>query len=346
MDINMKINSIELFAGCGGLALGLEKAGFKHIALNEFNKDACNTLRNNRKDWNIIEEDISKINWLNQYKNIHILTGGFPCQAFSHSGKRLGFNDTRGTLFYEFARAIKELDPICFLAENVKGLLTHDNGKTLEVIINTFSELGYHIYKPLLLNANYYEVAQKRERLFIFGVKKEFKKHFSFNKPKEITPISLKDIFLKGKYYSSNVENKIDMKYSDIKKEYFKLIPEGGNWKNLPLDLQQKYLGNMFYSGGGKTGILKRLSMSEPSVTILTSPSQKQTERCHPIENRPLNIRESARIQSFPDDWTFSGSIASQYKQIGNAVPVNLAYHVSKNIYEQLKKLLLILKTP
>ncbi len=95
-------------------------------------------------------------------------------------------------------------------------------------------------------------------------------------------------------------------------------------------------MGKMFFSGGGKTGILKRLSLKEPSVTILTSPSQKQTERCHPTEVRPLNIRESARIQSFPDDWKFSGSISSQYKQIGNAVPVNLAFHVGEYILSQI----------
>lgn len=330
------LNSIELFAGGGGLALGVEKAGFHHLALNEFNKDACNTLKKNRPDWNVIHGDIQKISWHEYAGKTHFLTGGFPCQAFSHSGKRLGFADTRGTLFYEFARAIKETSPIGFLAENVKGLLTHDNGNTLQVILNTFEDLGYHIFSPLLLNANDYEVAQKRERLLIFGVKKTIKQYFSFHKPVEYPRLTLKDVLLKGQYYHSDAPTHTDASYSENKLRYFSLIPEGGNWKNLPAQLQKEYLGAMFEMGGGKTGILKRLSMNEPSVTLLTSPSQKQTERCHPLYLRPLNIREAARIQSFPDDWIFSGSISAQYKQIGNAVPVNLAYHVCQNIHEQM----------
>jgi DNA (cytosine-5)-methyltransferase 1 len=330
------MKSIELFAGAGGLALGCEKAGFETIALNEFNKDACNTLRKNRPNWHVIEGDIKNIDWSSYKNQIDLLTGGFPCQAFSHSGKRLGFEDTRGTLFYEFARTIDEIKPTVFLAENVKGLITHDKGNTLQVILNTFSELGYHVFAPILLNANYYEVAQKRERLFIFGVKKEYESLFSPLAPPACKPIVLKEVFHQGKYYSTDVNNIASVAYSEKKKALFDMIPQGGNWKNLPLDLQKEYLGKMFDMGGGKTGILKRLSMNEASVTILTSPAQKQTERCHPLESRPLNVRESARIQSFPDEWQFCGSISAQYKQIGNAVPVNLGFHVAQNIYKQL----------
>jgi DNA (cytosine-5)-methyltransferase 1 len=332
----MHLNSIELFAGAGGLALGLEKAGFEHLALNEFNKDACKTLLHNRPNWNVISSDVKQVDWTPFKNKVHLLTGGFPCQAFSHSGKRLGFEDTRGTLFHEFARAIKETDPICFLAENVKGLLSHDNGNTLEVILNTFSELGYHVFTPLLLNANDYEVAQKRERILIFGVKNEYKNSFVFNNPPTFPKIKIKDVLLPGKLYPNNIPLSIGMLYSEKKKQYFSLIPEGGNWKNLNIDLQKEYLGKMFFSEGGKTGILKRLSMEEASVTLLTSPSQKQTERCHPLEIRPLNIRESARIQSFPDTWEFLGSVSSQYKQIGNAVPVNLGFHIGTYIYNQI----------
>lgn len=336
----MSLKSIELFAGAGGLALGMEKAGFETIALNEFNKDACKTLKQNRPQWNVLHCPIQEVSWLNYFQKIDLLTGGFPCQAFSHSGKRLGLEDTRGTLFYEFSRTIQETSPLCFLAENVKGLMTHDNGKTLPVILNTFSELGYHVFTPLLLNANHYQVAQKRERLFIFGVKKEYKNYFKFESPPSYQPIFLKDILLPGTFYPEPIPESKGILYSTSKRKFFDLIPEGGNWKNLPIELQKEYMGNMFYSGGGKTGILKRLSMEQASVTLLTSPSQKQTERCHPLEVRPLNIRESARIQSFPDEWIFSGSISSQYKQIGNAVPVNLAYHVGKYIYQQIENFL------
>lgn len=333
----MEITSVELFAGGGGLALGLEKANFHHLALNEFNKDACTTLKTNRPNWNVIEKDVSLVDWKNFHGKVDLVTGGFPCQAFSYSGKRLGFDDTRGTLFYEFGRCVKEISPIAFLAENVKGLLTHDNGNTLKTILNSFSDLGYHVFEPLLLNANLYEVAQKRERIFIFGVKKEFATFFNFTKPVEHPPIILKDILEPGLYYNNFPPISPYTPYSEKKKKFFQLIPEGGNWKNLSKDLQKEYLGSMFESEGGKTGILRRLSMSEPSVTLLTSPSQKQTERCHPKEIRPLTIREAARVQSFPDDWLFSGSVASQYKQIGNAVPVNLAFHVGNFIHNQIK---------
>lgn len=330
------ITTLELFAGAGGLALGLEKAGFTSIALNEFDKDSCNTLKYNKPDWNVLYGDIKNIDWKDYKNKVDLISGGFPCQAFSSIGKRLGLDDTRGTLFYEFARTIKETSPLCFLAENVKGLLNHDNGNTLTTILNTFSDLGYYVFQPLLLNSNDYEVAQKRERIFIFGVKKDFKNYFEFNKPEKKEKLILKDIFYPGKYYPNPLVDFSGSQYSEEKKKLFTLIPEGGNWKNLPLDLQKQYLGKMFFSGGGKTGILKKLHLEEPSVTILTSPAQKQTERCHPLENRPLSIRESARIQSFPDDWKFCGSISSQYRQIGNAVPVNLAYHVGKNIYRQI----------
>lgn len=336
-----KINSIELFAGCGGLACGLDKAGFNHILLNEKDKDCCNTLEINKPLWNIQNKSIQEFDFSPHKNKTDFVSGGFPCQAFSHSGKRLGLSDTRGTLFYDFARCLEETKPICFLAENVKGLLTHDGGNTLNIIIDVFSDLGYHLYKPLLLNANNYDVAQKRERVFIFGVQKQYSQNFSFDNIKKGKSPTLNDIFYPGTYYQTAITDTQSpcAKYSDLKIDYFKKIPQGGNWKNLSIEEQKKYLGKMFDSGGGKTGILKRLSMISPSVTLLTSPTQKQTERCHPFENRPLNIREYARIQSFPDEWKFYGSTSSQYRQIGNAVPVNLAYHVGKHIYNQLIKL-------
>ena len=334
-----KLTHIELFAGAGGMALGLEKAGFSHLLLNEIDKNACNTLRQNRPEWNIAEGDIKNINWKSfNFPPVDLISGGFPCQAFSHSGKRLGLEDTRGTLFYDFANCIKNVSPTSFLAENVKGLVSHDKGETLKLIIKTFEELNYHVFKPLLLNSNDYEVAQKRERLFLFGVKKEIFEFFSFNNPPTYSPLSLKDIFFKGKYYENDAINTFDSNYSSEKLKYFKLIKSGKNWKSLPVELQKEYLGNMINSGGGKTGILKRLSYDAPSNTLLTSPSQKQTERCHPEYLRPLSIREYARIQSFPDSWIFSGSKSSQYKQIGNAVPVNLAMHVGENIALMLRK--------
>ena len=109
-----------------------------------------------------------------------------------------------------------------------------------------------------------------------------------------------------------------------------KQVPQGGCWKDLPLEIQKEYMGKSFHLSGGKTGMARRLAWDEPSLTLTCAPAQKQTERCHPEETRPLNIREYARIQTFPDDWEFKGSISSQYKQIGNAVPVNLGYHIGR----------------
>lgn len=127
--------------------------------------------------------------------------------------------------------------------------------------------------------------------------------------------------------------------YSSNKRKVMELIPEGGNWKDLTPVLQREFMGGSLYLEGGKTGMARRLAWNEPSLTLTCSPSQKQTERCHPSETRPLNIREYARIQTFPDQWNFSGSIGAQYKQIGNAVPVNLAYHIGNSIIEMLNRI-------
>ncbi|MBS7349324.1 MAG: DNA cytosine methyltransferase, partial [Comamonas sp.] len=169
--------SVELFAGAGGLAVGLENAGFHAIALNEIDKDACATLRKNRPHWNVLQGDISGIDF-SAYQEADFLSGGFPCQAFSYAGNKMGFDDVRGTLFFEFARAIKEIQPKVFLGENVRGLLSHDNGKTLEVIKNIIEDLGYYLVEPQILKAIFYRVPQKRERLFLVGIRKDL---LSFN---------------------------------------------------------------------------------------------------------------------------------------------------------------------
>jgi len=127
--------------------------------------------------------------------------------------------------------------------------------------------------------------------------------------------------------------------YSEAKRKIFELVPPGGYWRDIPEDIAKEYMKSCWYMEGGRTGILRRLSLDEPSLTILTSPSQKQTDRCHPLEPRPFTIRENARCQSFPDDWQFCGSLGQQYKQVGNAVPVNLAYDIALKIKEALEEL-------
>lgn len=333
--------TIELFAGAGGLALGFEKAGFTPVLLNEIDKYACQTLRKNRPEWNVIEQDIAKLDFSSYQNKIDVVTGGFPCQAFSYAGKQRGFEDTRGTLFYEFARCVKEVNPKIFVAENVKGLKSHDKGSTLQTIIEVFTELGYKIIEPQILQAMYYKVPQKRDRLIIVGVRNDYASQinkFSFPAPYSRV-LTLKDAFYKGELYLNDVPSSIGIEYNEKKKKVMNLVPEGGYWKDLPLEIQKEYMGGSFYLGGGKTGLARRLSMDAPSLTLVCSPTMKQTERCHPLETRPLTVRESARIQTFPDEWGFEGSKYNIYKQIGNAVPVNLAYAVAKRIVAFLNEL-------
>lgn len=333
------MKSIELFAGAGGLALGLEKAGYDTIGLVEFDSAAAETLKHNRPNWNVIHDDIANISKLDleDYFSItkgelDLLSGGAPCQSFSYAGKRLGLEDTRGTLFFHYAVFLEKLQPKMFLFENVKGLTSHDKGKTYSTILNVFESEGYTVQSKVL-NSWDYGVAQKRERMIMVGIRNDLTDKITFEYPDkhEYKPV-LRDIL-------DNCPPSLGMQYSENKRKIFELVPPGGYWRDIPEDIAKEYMKSTWEMGGGRTGILRRMSLDEPSLTVLTSPTQKQTERCHPIEARPFTVRENARIQSFPDDWEFKGSVGNQYKQVGNAVPVNLAYEVGKKILECLEKL-------
>lgn len=328
---NRNYSVLELFAGAGGLAVGLEKAGLKCEVLNEIDKFACATLRKNRPQWNVLEGDIRNFEF-SKYKNkIDVVTGGFPCQAFSYAGKRLGFEDARGTLFYEFARVVKEVNPPICIGENVRGLLNHDHGKTLEGMISILDEIGYKVVPVEVLRAIDYKVPQKRERLILVGVRKDIALKYEYPKPfRKI--YNLKDALKKGELFNCDVPKSAGVSYPKSKKEVLDLVPPKGYWRDLPLEIQKEYMGGSFFLGGGKTGMARRIGWDEPCLTLTCSPAQKQTERCHPDETRPFTVREYARIQTFPDNWEFAGSVAQQYKQIGNAVPVNLATEVGYSI--------------
>ena len=174
---------LELFAGAGGLAVGMEKAGLKCKALNEIDKWACQTLRKNRPNWNILEGDIKDYDFYKYKDSIDVVTGGFPCQAFSYAGKKLGLNDARGTLFYEFARVVQEVNPLICIGENVRGLLSHEKGKTLEGMISILDEIGYNVVPVQVLKAINYRVPQKRERLILVGVRKDIDIEYKYPKP-------------------------------------------------------------------------------------------------------------------------------------------------------------------
>jgi len=319
MQEKLPIQVVELFAGAGGLALGLENAGLSCNLLVEIDKNAYATLKHNRPEWNVKCADIADID----FKTVQadIVAGGFPCQAFSYAGKRLGFEDIRGTLFYQYARAIREIQPKIILAENVRGLEKHDKGRTLQTMLTILGDLGYNTHYRIL-RAQYLDVAQKRERLVIMGMRKDLQGSIAFPREKNYT-VSVREAL-------KNVPVSDGQKYTEKKKAIMQHIPEGGYWRDLPLNLQKSYMGASFYLTGGRTGMARRLAWDEPSLTLTCNPAQKQTERCHPRETRPLTVREYARIQSFPDEWSFIGSVAAQYKQIGNAVPVNMGYHIGR----------------
>jgi DNA (cytosine-5)-methyltransferase 1 len=206
-----------------------------------------------------------------------------------------------------------------FLVENVKGLTTHENGTTLTNILTLFENNGLYKVYHKVLNAKDYDVPQKRERVLIVGVRSSIDKVFTYPE-KSSKVVLLKDVLV-------NVPPSPGAVYPEHKKVVMDLVPQGGCWVDLPEDVKQAYMGEKgMAAGGGKRGMARRLSMNEQCLTLTTSPCQKQTERCHPLETRPLNVREYARIQTFPDSYVFAGGMGNQYKQIGNAVPVNLAY--------------------
>ena len=331
--------SIELFAGAGGLALGVEKAGFNTLGLIEFDKDAADTLKKNRPNWNVINDDIANISCLDLEKyfsikkgELDLLSGGAPCQAFSYAGKRLGLEDARGTLFYHYALFLEKLQPKMFLFENVRGLLTHDHGKTYATMLDIFTRAGYTIDKQVL-NAWNYGVPQKRERLITIGIRNDLvgKTEYRFPKAHSYKPV-LRDVLL-------DCPDGPGVPYGEKKRKIFELVPAGGYWRDIDPAIAKEYMKSCWDMEGGRTGILRRMSLNEPSLTVLTSPSQKQTERCHPLEARPFTVRENARCQTFPDDWEFCGNVSAQYKQVGNAVPVNLAYDIAKEIVHSLDML-------
>ncbi len=321
---------IEICCGAGGLAIGEEIAGFEHLLLLDFDKHCIETLRQNRPDWNSICQDITTFDIQSFMKTINLkpgelelLSAGIPCQPFSFAGLRNGLNDKRTDTFSALLNFIEYLQPKIILIENVKGLKFH---KDFDNIINSIK--NYNIYHKVL-DANDFDTAQKRERIFIVGVNVNFSSDkfvFPEKKQKKLVLRDVLDIDETDDY------QKILYEYNNDFKLLMNKIPPGGCWRNLNPEEQRTLLKNSYTSSGGKTGIAKRLSMDKPSPTLTTSPIQKQTCRCHPIHTRPLTVREYARIQGFPDDWKFSGSRSKMYHQIGNAVPVGLAVAISKQI--------------
>ena len=322
-----RFRAIELFTGCGGMALGFENAGIQSELLVEWDRHACATLRKNWPQKNLIEGDVAEVDFEDLAGQVEIVAGGFPCQAFSYAGEGRGFADIRGTMFFQFARCVEQVRPKIALGENVRGLLKHDGGRTLETMLAKLRELGYRS-AVRVLRAQFHDVPQKRERLIILAVRDDIHMPILFPREHDYT-ITLRDAL-------SGVPDSPGQEYAAKKRQVLDLVPPGGYWRDLPEEIQREYMGGSYHLGGGKTGMARRLAWDEPSLTLTCSPAQKQTERCHPEETRPLSVREYARIQTFPDNWEFAGPVGSQYKQIGNAVPVNLAFHLGGALRQML----------
>lgn len=330
---------IEVFAGAGGMSVGLEKAGWKPMLLVDNDKTCVETLRLNQARFTNAEircQDVTKLSLCDFLGRVDLLAGGVPCQSFSQAGKRKGLADARGNLFNDFIRLVDECEPKVFLIENVEGLTTHNNGATFRGILDqlkvTKTNHREYMINHTVLNANDYGVAQKRKRVFIIGIRSDVPLQddgFMFPSPLQNKPV-LRDAL-------ANVPASPGARYPAAKAAVLHQVPPGGCWVNLPEDVKIAYMQNSLNSGGGKRGIARRIAWDEPCLTLTTSPCQKQTERCHPEEDRPFTVREYARIQSFPDDYVFAGTVTNQYKQIGNAVACEVAYHVGRAIISAIR---------
>lgn len=345
---------ISLFSGAMGLDIGLGKAGLNVVIGQDFETSCVETMKANGH--NVLGGDIREIKpeTLLELTGLHVgepfmICGGPPCQPFSTAGKRLGINDPRGSLFMDFIRMIDYIRPRFFVMENVKGIvsspLKHVStkervkdapeqklGTVLDVILSEFNKLGYKTVYGILDAVNY-GVPQFRERFVLIGSRDNediflpIPTHFQMHQNPDYRWKTVGEVI-------KDLENDPG-EYTPLsgdRKKYLHMVPEGGNWRDLPEEVIPVAMGGAYESGGGKVGFYRRLSYKQPSPTITTSPAQKATMLCHPRQDRPLSIKEYARIQQFPDDWKFTGTISAQYRQIGNAVPVGLAEAIGRAI--------------
>ena len=336
--------AISLFSGGMGLDIGLQDAGIRIAIGQDLDSSCIKTIRENGHA--AIDGDITQLRseTLLEQAGLRIgepflICGGPPCQPFSTAGTRLGVNDPRGSLFIEFVRMIREIRPRFFVMENVKGLvsskLVDRGGKSedttvLDVVLEQFAHIGYHTVHGILDAVNY-GVPQFRERLIILG---------SRDNEQVFLPVPTHFQIHQNPLYRWNVlgdairdlEDDVGecASFSQERLHFLKMVPEGGNWRDLPEEAKKIAMGGAYYSGGGKVGFYRRLSYKQPSPTLVTSPVQKASMFCHPVKDRPLSVREYARIQQFPEDWRFVGTTAAKYRQIGNAVPVGLARAVGQ----------------
>lgn len=345
---------LDLFSGAGGLSLGFKLAGYDIIGGVDFQTDAIKTHELNFKDsisicGDIIEIEDKKV--LELFGNkVDIIIGGPPCQGFSAGNRQQIENDPRNELFFEFIRFVRLLQPKAIVIENVRQVLTKDEGFAKDKIFEILEELDYEV-DVRVLNASDYGVPQNRNRAIFIGIKKEFGKVNYDNivrvEHKVTVEEAIGELYLLENVDDNELKNRPKTKFqkyvrakdnkitSHVKKypnkdvqERMSYVPQGGNWKDVPEHLWKVQRNNRHSSA------YRRLDDKKPSITIDTG----HMNYFHPLYNRVPTVRESARLQSFPDDFVFFGTPTSQLRQVGNAVPPLMAKAVAELIKEELAK--------
>ena len=311
-SINMKVGG--LFAGIGGIELGFKKAGFKVSWANEIDKNAAITYRKNHSH-TLFEKDLKELQ-TNEVEKIDILTGGFPCQAFSIAGYRKGFNDDRGNVFFEILRFIDNLEPKVVFLENVKNLQGHDDGRTFRIILDELQNRGYYVNYKVLNSAEYANVPQNRERIYIVGFKdKKAYENFDFPKPKKLTRTinDLLDDEAEEKFYYNK------SKYYPQLKEEMKNTDTVYQWRRKYVRENKSKLCPTLTANMGTGGHNVPLIIDKKDI-------------------RKLTPRECARFQGYDENFILCDSLAPShlYKQIGNSVTVPVIEVIAKEIKKAL----------
>lgn len=353
-----KLPVISLFSGAMGLDLGLEAAGLEIVVAVECNKFPAETIRLNRPDIPLISRPIEDVTTEEILEAAGLkpgeafaVVGGPSCQVFSTAGQRRSLADPRSTMFKHYVRVIREAQPKFFVMENVRGLISaavrhrplsdrgpgfpalekdEQLGSAFKVVTSSLRDLGYYTVFDIL-NAADYGVPQTRQRLVILGSRDGKKLHMPSPTHHESGLRRLPRWRTLGDAIKGLKDGKPEFyTFCPAKERYLKLIPEGGNWRDLPSAMKRKALGSAFDSWGGRSGFFRRLSMKEPSPALTTRPDSKATTLCHPTELRPLSVGEYAAVQQFPDTWHFAGPTRKKYEQVGNAVPLGLGTAIGK----------------
>lgn len=351
------LNVIDLFCGCGGLSEGFKLAGYNIVGGVDFNEPAIKTFNHNFVGakgicCNLLEMDQSRIiEELGELNNIDVIIGGPPCQGFSSANRyKIEGEDPRNKLFFEFVKFVDMAKPKAIVIENVRGIITSNNGYAKDRIYEIFESRGYSVNHKIL-NASDYGIPQRRLRNFFVMIKDGEKFDFN-NLPMVEKEVTVEDAI--GELYGYEYNNTNEPLYlnEEPKSEYRKylrdkngavpnhevrypaekvqhrisFVPQGGNWQDVPDDLWPTDRKNRHSSA------YKRLDVNQPSCTIDTG--NNHSNYFHPLYNRIPTVREAARLQSFPDEFVFQGNRSEQYRQVGNAVPPLLAKVIAEKLKE------------